>query len=201
MNSPGCTCRFTSLTATNGPVGRRKDTGQTGELERWDQHAVSASTTRVRTRSASGFEPNDAGRGRDSGTGIGAAKRGAGSRRHRHDPVGQEDRLVDVVGDHQRRHAPRVGAQLRQLLAKGVARQRVERAEGLVQEQNLGLDGKRPGDRDPLPHAARQLTGLAIQSARRARRARGCAWPAPAARRGIVQETPPAPPAGRSRAR
>ena len=37
----------------------------------------------------------------------------------------------------------------------------VERAEGLVEQQHVGLGGQRPGDGHPLAHAARELAGSA----------------------------------------
>ena len=38
----------------------------------------------------------------------------------------------------------------------------VEGAERLVEQQHVGLRGQRPGDGDPLAHAARQLPGQAV---------------------------------------
>ena len=39
---------------------------------------------------------------------------------------------------------------------------RVERAEGLVHEQDVGAGGERAGDRDALPHAARDAVGIGV---------------------------------------
>ncbi len=41
----------------------------------------------------------------------------------------------------------------------------VERAERLVEQQHPGLDGERPGERDPLALAARELRGIALAEA------------------------------------
>ena len=75
---------------------------------------------------------------------------------HHHDLLGDLHRLLLVVGDEDRRHVdlvvepPQPGAQL---LADG----RVERAERLVEQQHLGLDGERAGERHALALAAREL--------------------------------------------
>ena len=44
-----------------------------------------------------------------------------------------------------------------QLEVEALAGQRVERAERLVEEEHLGLEGQRPGERGPLAHPAGQL--------------------------------------------
>ena len=74
-------------------------------------------------------------------------------RREDNDAVGEEHRLVDVVGDEDDRLS--LGApQLQELQLKALARQRVERAEGLVHQQHERIGGERAGDRHPLPHAS-----------------------------------------------
>ena len=62
------------------------------------------------------------------------------------------------MGDEQRRARP-LGPDALQLEVEPLAGHLVERAERLVEQQHLGLDHERPGDRDPLAHAARQLRG------------------------------------------
>ena len=77
--------------------------------------------------------------------------------RPEHDhPVGEVERLLDVVGDQD--HGPRLGRQrLGQPLLHLGAGDRVERGERLVQQQH-GLAGEqRAEERDPLAHAAGQL--------------------------------------------
>ena len=46
--------------------------------------------------------------------------------------------------------------------AQLLADARVERAERLVEQQHLGLDGERPGERHALPLAARELRRVAV---------------------------------------
>ena len=48
-----------------------------------------------------------------------------------------------------------------QLEVEPLAGQRVERAERLVEQQHLGLERERPGERDALAHPARQLATVA----------------------------------------
>ena len=45
----------------------------------------------------------------------------------------------------------------------------VERAEGLVHQQDLGIVGERAGDRDALHHAAGELLRLGLGGRRRGR--------------------------------
>src|SRR5438270_703960 len=63
------------------------------------------------------------------------ADRGRGAVGHQDDPVREEDRLVDVVGDHQH-GAARSGHDPNQLVLQVRPRERVERTERLVEEQN-----------------------------------------------------------------
>ena len=81
---------------------------------------------------------------------------------HQQDLVGQQDRLVDVVGDHE--HGLVRGLHdLQKLVLDGAAGQCIERAEGLVEQQHLGLDGKGAGDADALLHAAGKLSRLFVE--------------------------------------
>jgi len=50
-----------------------------------------------------------------------------------------------------------------ELLLQRVARHRVKRTEGVVEQQQSRIGRQRPGDCDPLPHAARELRRLAAQ--------------------------------------
>ena len=82
-------------------------------------------------------------------------------RRHHHDPVRQQDGLVQVVGHEY--HRPAVlhaepGDQLLQLQAE----LGVDCAEGLVQQKNFRFQGQRPGHGDALLHAAGELAGIAV---------------------------------------
>ena len=60
--------------------------------------------------------------------------------------------------DEQRRARP-LGPDALQLEVEALAGHLVERAERLVEQQHLRLDHERPGDGDPLAHAARELRG------------------------------------------
>jgi hypothetical protein len=80
---------------------------------------------------------------------------------HQQDAVGQQDGLVHVVRDHEH-GLLRLAHDAHQLVLDGAARQRVQRAKGLVQQQHLGLDGKRPRNAHALLHAARELAGLLV---------------------------------------
>jgi hypothetical protein len=46
-----------------------------------------------------------------------------------------------------------------------VADDLVQRAEGFVHQQDVGIEGQRPGDRGPLLHAARKLPGIFLAEA------------------------------------
>ena len=83
-----------------------------------------------------------------------------GSRRHHHDAVGEQDRLVDAVGDEDHGLAGRE-PQLLEIDAHLFAGQRVERAEGLVHQQQRRVVDQRSRDRGALLHAARKLVGIA----------------------------------------
>ena len=79
-----------------------------------------------------------------------------GTVRHHRDAIGEEQRLVDVVRDHQRRRA--LGApELEQHFLQLDARQRVEHAERLVEQQHARRQRERARDADALLHALRQL--------------------------------------------
>ena len=80
---------------------------------------------------------------------------------HHHDAVGDLERLLLVVRDE---HAGDVDlvVQPPQPAAQFLAHLGVERAEGLVEQQHLGLDRQRARQRDALPLAAGELRGIAI---------------------------------------
>src|SRR3990170_2751405 len=85
----------------------------------------------------------------------------AGARGHDQDAVGELHRLVDVVRYEDDRLVQSV-ADFEQLLAEDDAGLLVERAEGLVHQQNLRFENERPGDGDPLAHAAGKLGRIAL---------------------------------------
>ena len=78
---------------------------------------------------------------------------------HHDDAIRHQDRLFDVVGDHQDglRGEGLVQPELHELAAQGFGRQNVERRERLVQAQKLGLDRHRSREADLLAHSAGEL--------------------------------------------
>jgi hypothetical protein len=67
---------------------------------------------------------------------------------------------AEVVGDQQDREAELVAQVLEQVEDLGLDRD-VERRDRLVGDDQLGLDGERTRNPDPLPLAARELVGVA----------------------------------------
>ena len=100
-------------------------------------------------------------RGRGSVTGnLGADM--AGIAAEDDDAVGDLHRLLDIVRDEDDafgRHAPR-DPEVHKVAAERLRRQHVERREGLVEQQHVGIDHQRAGESDALPHAARELLGI-----------------------------------------
>jgi hypothetical protein len=80
---------------------------------------------------------------------------------HDHDLVGEVHRLLLVVRHEDRRHVHLV-VQVSQPGAELLAHARVERAERLVEEEHVRLDGKRARERHPLSLPARELRGVAV---------------------------------------
>ena len=72
---------------------------------------------------------------------------------HEQNLVGQQDGLVNIVRDHEHRLACG-GADTQQLILDHAAGQRIQCAEGLVQQQHFWFDGKGARDADALLHAA-----------------------------------------------
>src|SRR6185312_14909674 len=84
-------------------------------------------------------------------------------RHHQHAPR-QVDGFVDIVGDHDNGLARRL-PQPQQFVLHRLAREGIERAKWLVEQEDLGIIGERTGDRDALLHAARQLARKAMLEA------------------------------------
>ena len=75
------------------------------------------------------------------------------SRRHHHDPIREDQCLVDAVGDeHDGLAAGFLDAQ--QLLLHLLARHRVQRRKWLVHQQHLGVGGQDARQSDTLLHAS-----------------------------------------------
>ena len=83
---------------------------------------------------------------------------------HDDDLLGDLHRLLLVVRDEDRRDVDLV-VQPAQPLAQLGADLGVERAEGLVEQQHLRLDGQRPRERHALLLAAGELRGVAVGEA------------------------------------
>ncbi len=77
-------------------------------------------------------------------------------------PVGEVQRLLDVMGDDQD-GGGLGGVDLQQQVLHAQPGEGVERAEGLVQQQHLGAAGEGPGERGALGHAARDLAGAQVR--------------------------------------
>ena len=90
-----------------------------------------------------------------------ASERRAGSDGQRNDPIGEEKRLVDVVGDEDDGLLVLLPDPLDLVLELG-AGQRVERRQGLVEQQHFRAHGQGPGDADALAHAAGELGRTAV---------------------------------------
>ena len=71
----------------------------------------------------------------------------------RHDAVGEQQRLVDIVGDEQN-GLPLLRPDRLDLVLQIGARQRIERRERLVKQQHFRVHGERAGYRNALAHAA-----------------------------------------------
>ena len=95
------------------------------------------------------------------------------------DDVGERQRLVLVVGHEDDRRAERC-EQLLDLGAQAVAQARVERGERLVEQDQARLRRERPGHRDALLLAARELVGPAMAEAAEADQVEQLGHPLPA---------------------
>src|SRR5262249_22744003 len=74
---------------------------------------------------------------------------------HDYDAVGEECRFTDAVGDKNHRFPIRLPDALK-LDRHFVARDCIQRAEGLIHQQNAGVVHERAANRHALPHASRQ---------------------------------------------
>ena len=99
---------------------------------------------------------------------------------HHREPVGDRERLLVVVGDHQRGGAGRAQDRA-QVGGEPLAQPGVERRQRLVEQQQPRLDGQRAGQRDPLPLAAGQRARAAGRRTPRGRPGRAARRPARAA--------------------
>ena len=79
----------------------------------------------------------------------------------KHDPLRQQDRLVDVMGDEDHGHPP-LRPHLQKSGPQRFAGHGVEGGEGFVHQQDLGFDRQRAGKADALLHPARQFVRIGI---------------------------------------
>jgi hypothetical protein len=86
---------------------------------------------------------------------------GLGAVGHHHHTVGEEDGLIDIMRDHERGDAV-APPEFEQHLLQFVTRERVQHAEGLVEQQHLGLKRKRTGDADTLAHTLGEFSGVFV---------------------------------------
>ena len=134
---------------------------QPGTLHRWPPAKLLSVSVRMRssrrlrsaTNSAETRSEGSRGRGRSIGDLVHDL---AGPRAHDVDAVGQEDRLVDVVGDEDHGLA-QLAPDVQQPLLHEQAGLRVERAERLVEQQDVAREEHRADERRALAHAAREL--------------------------------------------
>ena len=96
---------------------------------------------------------------------------------HHGDAVPQAHGLVEVVGDEQDRLAE-LALQVDELVLHLPADERVERGEGLVHEQDVGLGGQGPGQAHALAHPSGELAGLVAAPALQAHHGQGLLGPA-----------------------
>src|SRR5207245_1126343 len=73
--------------------------------------------------------------------------------------IGNENRFVELVGDEQNGLAG-LTPDSQKLELHQFACLRIESGEGLVHEQDVGLDRERACEVDPLPHSARKLVRI-----------------------------------------
>src|SRR5919106_463827 len=83
------------------------------------------------------------------------------------DLVGDVDGLLDRMG-HEDHGLVLVAEQAQQVVLELAADLLVDRREGLVHQQDVGVHGEGPGESDALPHPAGELMGVGILEARQA---------------------------------
>ena len=92
------------------------------------------------------------------------ADAGLGAVGEHHDPIGEQQGLIHIVGHHHRGD-PSLLADLHQLLLEIAPGEGIQGTKRLIQEQQLGPDRQGPGNGNPLLHAAGEF-GRAFISGR-----------------------------------
>src|SRR5947209_6517745 len=85
----------------------------------------------------------------------------AGMGRHHHDAIAKNYRLIDAVRNEDDRFL-RLFPDAQEFLLQEYLVLLVERGEGLVHEQDIGVLGEGARDRDALPHPAGELVGIMV---------------------------------------
>ncbi len=134
----------------------RSDRVEIGRVEIGGSSSSTPSSASSRERSAAKARIA-AQRGRGNVEVDRTVEREAAVGEHEH-AVGEHDRFVDVVGDEQDRRVV-ARAELGHEAVHPDARERVECAEGLVEQQQVGFAHECSGERRPLGLAARQRLG------------------------------------------
>ena len=75
---------------------------------------------------------------------------------HADDPIAEEERLIDVMGDHHGRN-PLTTPKTDQNFLKLISREGIEHSKRLVEQQHFGSKGKRTRDSHALTHALGKL--------------------------------------------
>ena len=104
---------------------------------------------------------SDRRRGLGTSTAWSSEMRPVGEHEH---PVGEQDRLVDVVGDQQHGRTVLRHSVLQQAVHSDPG-ERVERTERFVEQQQFGLADQGAGQCDPLRLSARQVHGQLVARA------------------------------------
>ena len=82
-------------------------------------------------------------------------------RRHDDDAISHVDGFVNVVGDQE--HGGAAGLpEVQHLILHAHARERVERAQRLIEQQHLGMINQRPGQGNALGHAAGKMMRVGV---------------------------------------
>ena len=97
------------------------------------------------------------------------------------DPVGEDQRLLDVVRDEEDR-LRLLAPELEQHVVQAAPGEVVERAERLVHQPHVGAGGEHGRERDALAHAARELARPRLGELARGRRPRSSGRPSRGAR-------------------
>src|SRR5215831_15930294 len=84
-----------------------------------------------------------------------------GTAGHHDHTVGQEQSLIDIVGDHHHGFAVLV-PQSHELILKFHAGKGIEETERLIEQQDFGLEGKSAGNTNALAHTGGQFIGVTV---------------------------------------